>query len=274
MSLCVSVTHLLIHFLTTHSSIRIHIRKRTLSDQVLSRVYEQTFEEQGSQGEVPSLPHYVSTQMLRHQRLAEQIFRVARQKEEVGASDPLVIALLPLNDIRFGYGVPLRLLGQVHRGNGDGQKLSRATDPLYRPVFSLALNPTTQDSLGIRQLRLSLRMRSDLPSQEDGKKRTPPPSTPTVMAPSAASSSPLDTQAPLLAPLPPPSSSPPTTTVSPSQKALFDQYELSPKSNSNRFADFVFFSRSPPLYLLSRAKPPIDREGQKPAGEESLLGVF
>lgn len=39
-------------------------------------------------------------------------------------------------------------------------------------------------------------------------------------------------------------------------------------------ADFLWFSEYPPVRLLTRTKNPIDREGDKPAGESSILGAF
>ena len=39
-------------------------------------------------------------------------------------------------------------------------------------------------------------------------------------------------------------------------------------------ADFVWFSTAPPTRLLTRAKNPISKEGDKPAGESSILGAF
>ena len=39
-------------------------------------------------------------------------------------------------------------------------------------------------------------------------------------------------------------------------------------------ADFLWYSEYPPVRLLTRTKNPIDREGDKPAGESSILGAF
>jgi len=39
-------------------------------------------------------------------------------------------------------------------------------------------------------------------------------------------------------------------------------------------ADFLWFSEYPPVRILTRTKNPIDREGDKPAGESSILGAF
>ena len=39
-------------------------------------------------------------------------------------------------------------------------------------------------------------------------------------------------------------------------------------------ADFVWFSKEPPLKLLTRPKNPINKEGDKPPGESSVIGAF
>lgn len=39
-------------------------------------------------------------------------------------------------------------------------------------------------------------------------------------------------------------------------------------------ADVLWFSEHPPVKLLCRVKNPISREGDKPAGESSILGAF
>ena len=39
-------------------------------------------------------------------------------------------------------------------------------------------------------------------------------------------------------------------------------------------ADFVWFSEEPPLRVLTRIKNPIGKEGDKPAGESSVIGAF
>ena len=39
-------------------------------------------------------------------------------------------------------------------------------------------------------------------------------------------------------------------------------------------ADFLWYSRSPPVRLLTRPKNPINSEGEKPPGESSILGAF
>ena len=39
-------------------------------------------------------------------------------------------------------------------------------------------------------------------------------------------------------------------------------------------ADFIWFSDSPPVKILTRPKNPINAEGEKPAGESSIIGAF
>jgi uncharacterized iron-regulated protein len=39
-------------------------------------------------------------------------------------------------------------------------------------------------------------------------------------------------------------------------------------------ADFLWFSASPPVKILTRPKNPINSEGEKPAGESSIIGAF
>jgi len=39
-------------------------------------------------------------------------------------------------------------------------------------------------------------------------------------------------------------------------------------------ADFLWFSRSPPVKILTRPKNPINNEGEKPPGESSIIGAF
>jgi hypothetical protein len=39
-------------------------------------------------------------------------------------------------------------------------------------------------------------------------------------------------------------------------------------------ADFVWFSEAPPLKIIARPKNPINKEGDKPAGESSVIGAF
>lgn len=39
-------------------------------------------------------------------------------------------------------------------------------------------------------------------------------------------------------------------------------------------ADFIWFSEEPPLRVLTRTKNPIGKEGDKPAGESSVIGAF
>jgi hypothetical protein len=40
------------------------------------------------------------------------------------------------------------------------------------------------------------------------------------------------------------------------------------------FANFIWFDESPRVKLLTRPKNPISKEGEKPPGEGSVLGVF
>lgn len=39
-------------------------------------------------------------------------------------------------------------------------------------------------------------------------------------------------------------------------------------------SDYVWFSNYPPLKLLARKKNPINKEGDKPPGESSIIGAF
>ena len=40
------------------------------------------------------------------------------------------------------------------------------------------------------------------------------------------------------------------------------------------FGDFLWYSKSPPVKILTRPKNPINNEGDKPAGESSIIGAF
>eukprot|EP01039_Chlorochromonas_danica_P007123 gene7123-7876_t len=159
---------------------------------------------------------------VRQQLIAQKISNAYLQDP----AHPLVVAILPLEDVEFGYGVRLRVLHKVLGDDIAGGEIGAGG------VYSMIANPTAADTFSqLVGLKLSLNFHHDLFYVEEKGLKIPGPE---VLA----------------------------------------SYGIGESSNSNRLADYIYFTQSPSIKLLIHLKNPVDREGSKPPGEDSVLGVF
>lgn len=171
---------------------------------------------------------------VRQQLIAEKISNAYLQDP----AHPLVVAILPLDDVEFGYGVRLRVLHKVLGGDIAGGEIGAGG------VYSMIANPTATDTFSqLVGLKLSLYFHHDLFYAEEKAAEAAKTST---------------TQGDLQIPGP----------------EVLASFGIGEDSNSNRLADYIYFTQSPSIKLLTHLKNPIDREGSKPPGEDSVLGVF
>jgi hypothetical protein len=214
---------------------------RLYSEQVFQREYEDYISSTSSStistnnngnnenNPIISFENFVSSEMIRHEYLARTVADSAQRDR-----DALVVALLPASDLRFGYGVNLRTLRNLHLQQQQVDDKNNKETDLHRLMYSAMLNPSPQDSLSfITPLRLSLSADPDLEysfTKEDIEKKD--------------------------------------------IYHIYNLYGMSTRHNSNILADFLLYADSPAVRIIPRMKNGISREGEKPPGEDSVLKAF